>query len=216
MVRCCLTAHHFSIQLAFNENTFNMPDLSSSGFDRLLSKLDADSTLAAEKYEVLRVKLVSCLTWRGCPESQADALADETLDRVALKLENDTDIENINAYACQVMRFVWLEHRRKHKEDQYGDDAPEQEVQPETPEDVDLRMICLRECLAKIAPESSDERKLILDYYDAPDDSKTKDWRKTLAGKFGLSANSLKVRACRLREKLEKCINDCVGKKQKK
>ena len=189
-----------------------MPVLTSNAFELLLARLDADSLQAADKYEELRLKLTKFFIWRGCPESQADTLADETLDRVAAKLAQGVEIQSLRAYACETGRYVWLEYRRKYKEDNFGEDTPEIPVEPEFPEDPDLRIACLRSCLVEITNDTND-RALILGYYDTENVEKIKDQRKSLAEKLGLTANTLKVKASRLRDRLEKCINECVRKK---
>ena len=189
-----------------------MPVLTSNAFELLLARLDADSLQAADKYEELRLKLTKFFIWRGCPESQADTLADETLDRVAAKLAQGVEIQSLRAYACETGRYVWLEYRRKYKEDNFGEDTPEIAVEPQFPEDPDLRIACLRSCLVEITNDEND-RALILGYYDTENVEKIKDQRKSLAEKLGLTANTLKVKASRLRDRLEKCINECVRKK---
>jgi DNA-directed RNA polymerase specialized sigma24 family protein len=190
-----------------------MADLTLNSLNLLLARIDADPSEAAEKYEELRLKLTKCLIWKGCPESQADALVDIILDRIAEKLEKKVEIENLNAYACQVLRFVWLEHRRKNKEDGYEDDKmPEIEVAPIHPEEPDLRLACLRSCLVEIAKDD-DERQLIINYYDSDEEEKDKLRRKSIAERLGIKTNALKVRMFRLREQLEKCINECVKKR---
>src|SRR5436305_11582360 len=78
----------------------NLVLLTRKGFALLLLNLDPVPGKAAEKYEELRLRLVqyfrlSC----DCPESHADVLADKTLDRIALKLEQGTLIRKIGAYA---------------------------------------------------------------------------------------------------------------------
>jgi DNA-directed RNA polymerase specialized sigma24 family protein len=177
----------------------------------LIDRLDPDETVAAEKYELLRQKLIKCLAWKGCPEIQADALADLVLDRVSAKLGQGENIKNVNAYAYEVMKFVWLEHCRRHKEFTVGDDMPDVAVHPNTEifDEPDLRMRCLRKCLAEVVPEERD-RRLIIGYYDAEPGEKNKDKRKNLAKELDLSMVSLKVKACKLRVRLEQCINDCV------
>lgn len=189
-----------------------MATLTATAFSMLLARLDADEFLAAGKYETLRLKLVKCFVWKGCAESSADALADETLDRVAAKLAQNIDIQSLNAYACEVARFVWLEFSRKRKEDAAGDDLPEVAVAPEIADEPDLRLACLKSCLAEIA-SSENDRALIIGYYDADASGKNKNQRKNLAEQLGLSMNTLKVKACRLRARLEKCINECVKRR---
>lgn len=187
-----------------------MADLTAEGFEKLLQRLDADPAQAAERYEELRLKLVKFYSWRGCPEASADELADETFNRVAAKLEEGVEIESLNAYACQISRYVWLEFSRKRKEDNYGDEMPEQSVEPEIPDEPDERLKCLKKCLAEVT-DNKEDRELIIGYYDRDAGEKQKEARRSLAEKFGLKMNALKVKACRLRAKLEKCITDCAA-----
>ncbi len=179
----------------------------------LLAALDADEVLAAEKYGTLRYKLVNLLTWKGCSNSDADELADRTLDRVAAKIAEGEKVENISAYAASVARFILLEHNRKKREDAAGDDLPEVAVGPaiEILADRDERMDCLRDCMASTVPSSTDQR-IIVGYYDSEANEKNKHARKRLAESLGMSIGALKVKACRLRDKLERCINDCVDR----
>ena len=189
-----------------------MAELTAEAFGLLLVRLDENESVAAGKYEELRLKLIKFFIWqRRCAESEADALADETLDRVSVKLARNIEINNVNAYALEVSRFVWLEYIRNKKEIGYGDDLPEIAVPPETAEESDWRLACLRKCLIEVSRNES-ERRLIIGYYGAETGEKNKNQRKNLAEKLGLTMNTLKVKACRLRERLERCINDCAAK----
>ena len=190
-----------------------MVELTAEAFGLLLARLDADETVAAGKYEELRLKIIKFFVWqRDCAESEADALADETLDRVSVKLACNVEIRNVNAYALEVSRFVWLEYIRRKKEIGYGDDLPEIAVLPETAEQSDWRLACLRKCLTEVSPNESD-RHLIIGYYGAGETGeKNKIQRRNLAEKLGLTMNALKVKACRLRGRLERCLNDCAAK----
>lgn len=190
----------------------------ASAFEQLLNRLHEDEKLfpsaadSAEKYELLRQKLVKCLTWKGCPEAEADALADTALDRVATKIAQGEKIENIKAYACEVLRYVWLEFIKKHREIAPGDEnMPDTAVEPnpELFDEPDVRLRCLRKCLAETVPDDKD-RVLIVGYYDLDAGDKIKNVRKDLAEKLGLTMVNLKVKALRLRARLEKCINECV------
>ena len=186
---------------------------SSSGYELLFASLDPTADAAAAKYEDLRLRITKILCWKGCPESRADSLADETIDRIADKLSKGEIIQNINSYAAGVVRFVYLEYSRKNKIDAVGDDLPEVSVQPDISilkDDEDERLACLRKCLWEVAPGDTD-RRLIIGYYDSEQNEKNKDNRKHLAKTLGMTVNTLKVRACRLRAKLERCINDCVA-----
>lgn len=178
----------------------------------MLARLGENEANAAVRYEDLRLKIVKFFIWkRDCAEAEADALADKTLDRVSAKLAQNVEIQNVNAYALEVSRFVWLEHLRKKKETAYGDDLPEIAAAPETIDEPDSRLQCLRKCLAEISKSDADKH-LIIGYYSAADGEKNKIQRRNLAEKLGLTMNTLKVKACRLRERLERCIKDCAAK----
>jgi DNA-directed RNA polymerase specialized sigma24 family protein len=185
--------------------------LTANSFELLLTALDPDQMQAAVKYETLRSKLTHILMWRGCSESDADELADRTLDRVAGKLAEGETVENLPAYSASVARFIWLEHSRRKKEDAVGDDMPEVAVDPDVSvfEEPDRRTECLRDCMAETIPNPTD-RRIIIGYYDTETNEKNKHARKRLADSLDITVNALKVRACRLREKLERCVNDCL------
>lgn len=188
-----------------------MADLTAEALELLLKRLDGDSAESADRYFELRLKLSKCLIWKGFPQTKIDDLVDEILDRVAAKLSLGEQIDNLTAYCRQVLRFVCLEFLRKDKEEAYGDDVPEVAVYMEMPDDADLRINCLRSCLAKIVPDEKD-RRLIIGYYDNQEEKNLINRRKSLAEFFGLKMNALKVRACRLRAKLEVCISECIKK----
>lgn len=186
-------------------------DLTAEGFERLLERLDKDQMRAAERYEELRLKLIKCFVWRGCTNLYADNLADTTLDRVAKKLGEGVEIESVNAYACEISRYVWMEHLRKNKEDAKDDEQmPLQTVDPEIPEDPDERLKCLRKCLPEVSKDETD-KQLIIGYYDTKHGEKNKDIRRKLAETLGVTMNTLKVKALRLRNRLENCINECMA-----
>jgi len=188
-----------------------MSSLTATSFQTLLGRLDTDPSAAAKKYEALRIKLANLHRWRGCAELHADELADITLDRVAAKLAAGEVVENVAAFASAVARFVSLEHSRKNKLDAVGDDLPETPVEPDLDflDDPDERMKCMRRCVATTLTD--DDKRIVVGYYDTDADEKIKSARKRLADSFGLTVNALKVRACRLRMRLEQCINDCVA-----
>lgn len=186
-----------------------MANLTKKAFDLLLEGLDTDPDKAADKYSELRTKLARCLSQRGYPEARRDDLIDDLLDRVAGKLESGEQIENVAGFAYRSLHFVWLEKLRKNKEEPVPV-IPDVPVMPELPEDVDHRVGCLRSCMAGM---SDADRRLIIGYYDNADAEKLKDRRRSLAEDLGLKLNALKVRACRLRDKLEVCINSCVEKR---
>ena len=71
------------------------------------------------------------------------------------------------------------------------------------------RIDCLRQCLAALPQKSRD---LITEYYEGEGSAKI-NRRKNLASNLGMQLNALRIRACRLREKLEECMGRCLVSK---
>jgi len=178
-----------------------LKDLRREDFDRLLAWLDADRELAGEIYERIRWRLVTILASRGC--LLAEELADETIDRVARRV---TDIEQTYVgdkaiYFLGVMNNVHHEYLRRPVTPRL---VPSEE-KTDAREQVHL---CLDNCLERLAPYS---RQLIERYYAA--DKKAKiDLRKLIARELGIKPATLRLRALRIREKLQSCIAACLSR----
>lgn len=174
-------------------------ELGQQDLDRLLSWLDADRERAGFLYEQIRWRLITILASRGC--ALAEELADETIDRVARRV---TDIHETYRgdkalYFLGVMNNVHHEYLRRP--------PPPRLIQ--TAEDVQAREeihFCLDNCLAQLAPYS---RQLIERYYAENKQAKI-DLRKVIAREMGIKASSLRLRALRIREKLQTCIERCL------
>src|SRR5262245_53520218 len=80
--------------------------LTRGAFTGLLAHLDADPAAAGEKYEHLRRALLKFFSWHQMPE--AESAVDETLDRVARRLEEGHAIADVPAFAYGVARRVGL------------------------------------------------------------------------------------------------------------
>lgn len=187
-----------------------MASLTRKGFSLLLLTLDPIADKAAEKYEELRLRLaqyfrLSC----HCPQAWADALADKTMDRIALKLEQGTQVEKIGAYALAIARYIWLENKDLLREDSLGDELLEVSGEFQVVEESDESYLCLEQCLDTAIKDKAD-RNIILKYYDTAEGEKNKDHRKKLAQSLNLQPDTLKVRAFRLRKILEQCIRECL------
>src|SRR5215207_10640441 len=86
--------------------------LSASAFDRLLRWLGEDADSDGRRYLEARRRLVAYFDRKNCPAP--DELADETLNRVARRLEEEGTIEcDTPARYCYIVaRFVFLEYAR--------------------------------------------------------------------------------------------------------
>ena len=183
--------------------------LTRDAFDLLLAQLDADRQAAGTKYEVLRRKLIKFFEWRGC--SFPEDLADNTLNRVARSLETGEKIHNLTAYCVGVARRVVLESlRARQYEREAHRSASDSRAQP-THEADQLRE-CLERCLQKLSPDNLD---LILKYYQEDRSAKI-EARRDLAAQLGIPLNALRIRAHRIRVRLEDCVQDCMNCFRKK
>ena len=80
---------------------------------------------------------------------------------------------------------------------------PPQEIEEEG---AALREDCLLSCLQEL---TSEKRELILGYYAKEKQAKI-DHRTEMAKRLGLTVETLRVRAYRIRSTLEKCIEKCL------
>jgi hypothetical protein len=70
-------------------------ELTASALERLLVRLDSDPTRAAAAYEALRLSLTRFFDWRGA--HFPDECADETLNRLARRLDEGAAVADIRA-----------------------------------------------------------------------------------------------------------------------
>ncbi len=181
--------------------------LTQTAFDALLHNLDANRTDAGEKYLRLRKNLVRFFETRGI--ASAEEAADETLNRLARKLEGGEQFENINFYALGVARYLALEIRKSPAQ-KTSNDLPEIGVSPFDAEgdETEIKLHCLDDCLRDLPPEN---REIIVGYYRGEQREKIEN-RERMAARLDIPNNALRNRAVRLRDKLESCIKDCLRK----
>ncbi|HEU4390269.1 MAG TPA: hypothetical protein VFV34_20875 [Blastocatellia bacterium] len=192
--------------------------LSHAGFSSFLVWLDQGNDTAGESYLEMRRRLVSYFDRKSC--RSPDELADETLNRVARRLEEEGSITDATpAHYCYIVaKFVFLEYLRAAERKQISIDdlsssgAPEPNVAAGTAGDeherAELRLECLDGCLQKLDP---DNRQLIIEYYRGEQRAKI-DSRRGLAERFGITSNALSIRACRIRDRLESCVARCLDR----
>ena len=180
--------------------------LTQPAFEKLLNSLSSDRDEAGAQYEMIRHKLVRFFEWRTV-ESPAD-YADETINRVARRIDEGQVIDNIIGYAYAVARLVYLEALKQRERAPVAlDDAP-QSLRQKAPEEnePEVRVLCLDQCLDSL---TSENRKLIVDYYQEERRAKI-ELRQELADRLQIPLNALRIRVHRIRVNLEKCITSCV------
>ena len=179
-------------------------------FRQFLSWLDEGVDSRGEKYVEMRRRLAAYFDRRNC--LSPDELADETLNRVARRLEEEGAIsDTLPARYCYIVaRFVFLEHvrRTRHESAKLDERSADLRSPPGGSADPDgetsQRLLdSLERCLRQLETR---DRELILEYYRGEQRSKI-EGRRRLAGQLGLTVNALSIRACRLRDKLEACVN---------
>lgn len=180
--------------------------LTQEAFDRLLLLLDPDREQAGRKYERLRLKLLKFFEWRG--STAPDALADESLNRVARRIDEGQHVTNLDAYSYGVARMVFSESLKLGQREREALSAapPHEQADDEDPERA-ARRACFERCLGEL-PEPS--RRLIVEYYCGEGTAKI-ERRRRLAGALGIQLNALRIRAHRIRLGIEACVRGCVG-----
>ena len=180
--------------------------LTQEAFDKLLIALGGDRDSGSKKYLELRTNLTRFFEWRGCsfPEDHAD----ETINRMAKKIEQGEEILKPSGYAMGVARLLLLEIVKSKQREQsaLNEIGAAGEIYAE-PDDGEGRLECLRNCLQTLSP---DNRELILQYYQGEKGEKIQN-RKKLLERLGVPVNTLRMRALRLRERLQACVEDCLG-----
>jgi len=181
--------------------------LTQDAFDRLLIALGGDRDSGGEKYLEIRTNLTRFFEWRGCsfPEDHAD----ETFNRIAKKLDEGEQILNPPGYAMGVARLLLLEILKSRQREQSAlneiGTAGETYVADDDGKD---RLECLRDYLQTLSP---DNRELILQYYQGEKSEKIRN-RKKLLERLGIPVNTLRMRALRLRERLQGCVEQCLSR----
>lgn len=179
--------------------------LTEEAFRRLLDCLDEDVEVAGEKYEGIRRKLVKFFDWRGAhfPEE----CADETINRIIRKLESGEMIRDISTYSLGIARLVFLETLKKADNYQVSLDDLGSVAAPSLLPAENAQQTCFERCLSKLPIES---QRLILQYYQDERRRKINN-RQAMADSLGVPLNALRSRVQRIRDKLEQCVNKCVG-----
>jgi DNA-directed RNA polymerase specialized sigma24 family protein len=184
--------------------------LTQDAFRNLLACLDSDQERAGQKYENIRRGLITFFECRR--SSSPEDHADETINRVARRLSEGKEIyvENPASYFYGIARNVLKEHWESPAPASSPDNLavdPHDEGEWER-QRKEQRLECLERCLQSLARR---DQELISAYYQGETSAKIQN-RKSLAEKLGLPLNALRLRALRIREKLEECVETCLAR----
>ena len=178
--------------------------LTQEAFDGLLASLGEDRESAGERYLEIRSNLIRFFQWRGSsfPEDHAD----ETINRIAKRISEREEIRNPASYYLGVARMLLLEiNRERVMQQQALSELTCAPITSDQSDESEARIDCLRACLQRL---SSENRELILQYYSGEKSAKI-DSRKKLSQRLGIPVNTLRMRALRIRENLQRCIENC-------
>jgi DNA-directed RNA polymerase specialized sigma24 family protein len=175
--------------------------LTREGLDKFLVALSPERDEAARIYEALRGKLISYFDWRNCPMPEDHA--DEVLNRLIRKIDQGEPISDPSTYVFGIARMVLLEISRAALKERTALSELRPVPVEADDETTQHRIVSLRECLSSL---SDKDRKLITLYYENEGGASKILMRKQLARSLDLELNALRIRACRLRERLEQCM----------
>jgi DNA-directed RNA polymerase specialized sigma24 family protein len=183
--------------------------LTQPAFRQFLNWLDDGADSGGQRYLEIRRRLVSYFDRKNCPSP--DELADETLNRVARRLEEEGTIatDTPTHYCYIVARFVLLESfRDQRRKESLDDNLPAMLDSDQEEQEAKRRRECLEQCMEKL---ESQDRTFIIGYYQGEQRTKINN-RRALAVQLGVTMNALSIRACRIREKIESCMRKCLYK----
>ncbi|CAN5382097.1 hypothetical protein BH10ACI1_BH10ACI1_12330 [soil metagenome] len=175
--------------------------LTADSYSLLLRAFSADEKSAVAAYTKLRASLVRFFQIKGdvAPEESAD----ETIERVAAKLGETVQIEDLTKYSFGTARLVFLENLRKSQKQKkaFEDFRWANELQKNDEEADDFAPF--RECFESL-PDA--EKNILQKYFEDLPYAKLNENRQKLTGKLGVSVNNLRLKIFRMRRRLEDCV----------
>lgn len=170
------------------------PVIDQAAFDRMLLWLNPDREEAARKYEVIRRRLIEIFASRHFPD--AERLADDTIDRVILKVPQVADgwVGPPVYYFLAVAKKIVLE---ASKPTRFAVPPPLPDL-----EELEREDQCLERCLALLAQA---DRTLVLEYV-----SGNKRLRHELTLRLDITPNALRIRVFQIKKTVRPCIKDCL------
>ena len=177
--------------------------LTQNAFDELLHTLDSDRDRAGNIYQKTRDNLIRFFEWRGCPFPEDHA--DETINRVAKRVSEGEEVRELTKYFFGVARLLFLEIQKERTRALHAfANLPQADDCLNSNE---TRLDCLKQCLKSI---SADQRDLIIAYYQGEKSHKIHN-RQRLSERLRIPINTLRMRALRLRDQLEACVEACLN-----
>jgi len=165
-----------------------------------------DQLLSSPRFEELRSRLIRIFARRGC--SIPEDLADETVSRVLAKLPEiaPTYEGDPVRFFHAVARNVYLEYTRRPRTVQIEENLDWRDPRGDEASSSEAKYECLEGCMGTL---SRDDRWIIGEYYQHRKGAKI-DYRKALAAQLEIGMNALRIKACRIRRRLQNCVFECM------
>ena len=184
--------------------------LTAEAFDKLIGCFDTDRERAGERYELARRMLIKFFMWRGA--IQPEDYADEVINRAARRLDAGEQIEDISSYLGGIARLLLLESFKEQERQQAAFDyiertAPTVQEAANVDDVEQARHESFERCLASLP---ADHRELMTKYYSDTGRARINN-RQELAERLGVPLNTLRIRAHRIRLRLEECVMRSLG-----
>jgi DNA-directed RNA polymerase specialized sigma24 family protein len=124
------------------------------------------------------------------------------------RIDEGEIVANMMAYVYKVASFIVLETYKEQEKLRQAEEATDAvtAAPPSTESEESPRLVCFDRCLDGLPVET---RTLILDYYREDGHEKIQ-LRRQIAEKLGIGLNALRIRARKIRVKLEQCVKECL------
>lgn len=181
------------------EKVFDQPDES---INKLWAYCSPEHETAGEMYNEIKSALIRFFELKG--DSDPISAADQTMDRAALKLSQNIQVENLQSYCFGIARFIFLERLKSVKKSK----AAAEEFYKSTesfPNAEENNHSFFRECFDSL---NETEKNLLTNYFADLPFSKLDEYRRQMCIEKNLSLNNLRIKIFRLRRRLEDCLKN--------
>jgi len=184
-------------------NSQPLRTVSPEAFARFLECLAADSDEAGRIYARLHEKLGHLLALKGI--SDPDSAADETLERVIIKIENGAAISDLNHYCMGIARNVARERMRHMRRETSAFLQYLENITGGSDEQAESIFNVMQPCFEELAVE---DQKLLEAYCQVMKGQARAEHRRCLAEQMGTTLLALRMRVTRLRRTLTDCVHE--------
>jgi hypothetical protein len=171
-------------------------------FEKFLLWLGSNDDGSDSRFIFVQSRLIQIFASRGC--SDAESLADEVINRVAVRI--DTVVQKYPDPLRCCLGFVdnvYREYLRDEKKKSSAREPPKRRPA----EELESEDQCLQQCMGDL---EKTEQYLFVQYFGGEKPAR-KDARKNLREERRLTENALRIQAHRLRKRLHECMRECLG-----